>query len=163
MQAHNQSFQCRGGLVELVHVGKHLAKSPSKKLHNYTTFWIENLTQRWMLSWLFSKSEYFFKKKGQWKPCPSSLATHLLVWMNMHQYPWICLNILENACIRLTIAELWICLVIGYVQQTFEYVPGSKCVRNLNMVQLYMQSSEHSCNCYDLYVTKSKHWDMLHS
>ena len=53
------------------------------------TFWMANLTQRWTQSGpFFPKSGYFFwfSKRGK--------VVHLWVWLNMHQYPWICLNIL---------------------------------------------------------------------
>ena len=35
--------------------------------------------------------------------------------------------------------ELWICLIILHVWQTYEDVSGSKCVRVLNIAKLYMQ------------------------
>ena len=47
----------------------------------------------------------------------SRLILSLLVWLNMHQYPWISLNILENTWINpvLTMPGLWIYLIILHV------------------------------------------------
>ena len=60
-----------------------------------TTFWMASLTQWWTQS-----GSFFDFQKGQGTPPLSSLVAHLWVWLNMHQYPWICLNILENAWIN---------------------------------------------------------------
>ena len=49
----------------------------------------------------FPKSGHFFRfSKRAEKASPSPLAEHLWVWLNMHWYPWICLNILENISIN---------------------------------------------------------------
>ena len=58
-----------------------------------TTFWMENLSQRWKQSGLFiPKSRHLFqfsKRAGEASPLP--LVLHLWVSLNMHQYPWISL------------------------------------------------------------------------
>ena len=38
-------------------------------------------------------------KRATWPPLSPPVAL-LWVWLNMHQYPWICLSILENAGIN---------------------------------------------------------------
>ena len=60
------------------------------------------------------------------------------VWMNMHQYPWRSLNILENNWIMFLLSQgsenVWY-----YVQQGFEDALGSKYTRVLHRVlNLYM-------------------------
>ena len=62
-----------------------------------TTFWMKNLNQR-----ANKQSGPFFQKSGhakQGKPPVSSLVARLWVWLNIHQYPWISLSIIENAWI----------------------------------------------------------------
>ena len=62
------------------------------------TFWMENLTRPF-----FQKLGHFFsifKKARGDLPSPSPLVERLWVWMNIHQYPWISLNTLENARIN---------------------------------------------------------------
>ena len=59
-------------------------------------------TQRWAQSRSFSPksrhfSSQFWKMVREASPVP--LVVRLLVFLTMHQYPWICLNILENAWI----------------------------------------------------------------
>ena len=89
---------------------------------------MENLTQRWTLSApFFQKSGQFFwfsKRAGEASPLP--LAARLWVWLNMHQYPWICLNILINAYewTVLTMLGPWICMIILHVRHTFEDASG---------------------------------------
>ena len=62
-----------------------------------TTFWMENVNPKW------TQSEPIFPKSGHlfWiskrSPLPPMLFARQWVWLNMHHYPWICLNILENA------------------------------------------------------------------
>ena len=74
-----------------------------------TTFWMENLTQRWTKLGLFFQNwgHYFrfSKRAGEASLCPPRpphpfLVARICMWLNMHQYPWICLNILENAWIN---------------------------------------------------------------
>ena len=61
-----------------------------------------NLTSRWTQSGLFfQKSGHFFwfsKRAGEAFPLP--IVTRLWIWLNMHQYPWTCLNILKSAWIN---------------------------------------------------------------
>ena len=47
----------------------------------------------------FQNQDIFDFQKGQGRSSLSSLVVHLWVWLNMHQYPWICLNIFENTWI----------------------------------------------------------------
>ena len=66
-----------------------------------TTFWMENLPQRWTQSVpFFPKPGHFFDfQKMQWGSLLSPQVERLWVWLNLHQYSWICLNIFENAWI----------------------------------------------------------------
>ena len=66
-----------------------------------TTFWMENLFQTWAQSVpFFPKPVHFFDfQKRQWVPLLSPQAERLWVWLNLHHYSWICLNIFENAWI----------------------------------------------------------------
>ena len=44
------------------------------------------------------KSGHFCRfQKGQGRSSLSPLVVRLWMWLNVHQYPWICLNFLENA------------------------------------------------------------------
>ena len=43
---------------------------------------------------------FFGFQKSYWRPPLSSLVGRLWVWLNIHQYPCICLNIAENAWIN---------------------------------------------------------------
>ena len=65
---------------------------------------MENLIQKWTQLGLFSlpklEHSFQFKKKRAGESSPSFLIVHLSVWLNMRQYPLICLNILENAWIN---------------------------------------------------------------
>ena len=117
-----------------------------------TTFWKENSTQRWTQSRpIFTKSGHLF---GFWKRARelSSLRPFLLarlwIWLNMHQYPWISLNILENAwmkcsrCARtLNMHGHLTCLTSIWIWFRFQIEHGSKCD---TVVYLRVtQSSEH--------------------
>ena len=98
------------GFVELGHFNKHLSKAQEKEtLHGNilevflldtlkTTFSMANLTRRWTQSGsFFPKSGHFFRfLKRQGKSPHSPLVSCLWVWLNMHQYSWICLNVFEN-------------------------------------------------------------------
>ena len=72
-----------------------------------TTFWMENLTQRWAQSGpFFAKSGLFFrfsKRAGEVYPLsPSSAAVNVTEYtsisLNMSKYPWKCLNKLLWLC-----------------------------------------------------------------
>ena len=65
-------------------------------------FWMKNLIQRWTQTGaFFSKSGHFFQfSKTVVEASPLPIAECLSVWLNMHWYPWICLNILENPWIN---------------------------------------------------------------
>ena len=110
------SGQGRGKVMKLRHFNKHFVKNTKKRgptgknfgdfspRYFKTAIWMENVTQRWTQSGLF-----FFKKnqdtfvdfqKWQGRSPLFSLITHLWVGLNMHQYPWKSLNILENAWIN---------------------------------------------------------------
>ena len=100
------------GGMKLGHFNKHFVKNTRKMASQgnileffllvtlETTFWMENLIQRWTQSgFLFPKSGHFFrflKKQGRPLLPPPPLVARLWVWLNMHQYPSICLNILEK-------------------------------------------------------------------
>ena len=79
----------------------------------------------------FPKSKHFFRfSKRGWE----GIIAHPRVWINMHQYLWISLNISENACIMfwlwqgskyawsswvLDVPEFWIlhgCICKGYTE-----------------------------------------------
>ena len=57
-----------------------------------TTFWRENLAQWW------KQSGHFSQESGNIDQNTS--CAHLWVWLNMDQYPWICVIIIENAWIN---------------------------------------------------------------
>ena len=59
-----------------------------------TTFWIENLSQRW------TQSGPFIPKSGHFSSFACICVAEYDEWLHMHQYPWICLNNLENAWIN---------------------------------------------------------------
>ena len=72
-----------------------------------TTFWMENLTQRWAQPGpFFAKSGLFFrfsKRAGEVYPLsPSSAAVNVTEYtsisLNMSKYPWKCLNKLLWLC-----------------------------------------------------------------
>ena len=136
-----RSFPGREVFVELWHFDKHFIKNTSKKLHNYTTTFLNqnNSTQRWtQLGSFFSKINAFFfqfSKKSRGGLPASPLLARMWVWINMYQYPQISLKCLHNV---LTMSGLQICLVILHVRQAFEDASGSKCVWVLNMTRLYM-------------------------
>ena len=126
-----RSIQSRGDFMELGHFN-HIIKNTNRELRLYkTTFWMEDLTQRWI------KSEHYF-----WfsKKCR----------MGLPHYPWKCL---DNV---LTMSGLSICLVILHVWQAFEDASESKCVRVLNMAQFYMQGLNRVLNMskYGQYASK---------
>ena len=99
------------GFVELGYFDKHSSKAQEKEALQgnilevflldalKTTFWIVNLSQRWTQSGPFipKSGHFFWFQKRQRRPPLSPLVTRLWVWLNVHQYPWICLNIHENA------------------------------------------------------------------
>ena len=105
-------FQSRGGFVELSYFDKHFFKNKKAPQGNIlefflvdtfkTTFWVENVTQRWTPTGpFFPKSGcFFFFSKTSRGGLPSPQTVHLWMWQNMHQYPWMSLNILENAWIN---------------------------------------------------------------
>ena len=99
-----------------------------------TTFWMENLIQRWTQSGLFSP-------KNQDTLHQPSCAT-----MSAAEYSSVFLNILENAWINCSMPELWMRLIILHVWQAFEDAPGSKCAMVLNVARLYMQGSHKVLN-----------------
>ena len=41
--------------------------------------------------------------KGQGRSPLFPLVAHLWVWLNMHQYPWVCIHILENTWINCSV------------------------------------------------------------
>ena len=96
-----------------------------------TTFWMENLTQRWTPSRpFFQNRDTFF---NSWNKAGEAFLLPLFVrlWMqvNMDQYHRAPQNILENAWINCSMSGRWICLIILHV--------CSKCPRVLNMARLY--------------------------
>ena len=64
----------------------------------------DNLIQWWIQSGsFFPKSGYFFrfsKRAREGSPFVSNCVSGLLVWVHLHRYPWICLNIVENVWIN---------------------------------------------------------------
>ena len=86
-----------GGFAKLGHFNKLFIKNPQWNILKSfildtlkTTFWMTDLTQR-----STQLGSFFPKKQGR-----STLSPVILrqwVWLHMRQYPWISLNILENA------------------------------------------------------------------
>ena len=82
----------------------------------------------------FKNQDTFFRfLKREREASPLFLVAHLWVWMNIHQYPWICLNIFESGFVQssymfdrllkmprvLNKAEFWIwhgCIWKGYAE-----------------------------------------------
>ena len=61
------------------------------------------------------------------------------MWLNMDQYSWISLDMLENAWVYvLTKLGLWIYLLFLHVWQVFEDVWSSEYARVLNMIRLWI-------------------------
>ena len=62
---------------------------------------MDNLTQKqtWSSPFLQKKVFSWFSERA-WETSPLLLVARLEVWLNMHLYPYICLNILENAWIN---------------------------------------------------------------
>ena len=129
-------FHGQGGFVELGHFDKHFIKNMAKKLHNYiTTFWMQNLSQRWAQSGsFFPKIRAFFSifKKGQGRPL--SVNEYAPISLNIPKYPWILAQCSDHA-------RLWICLVILNVQKALEDALVFKCVTVL--YARITQSSEY--------------------
>ena len=84
-------------IVELGHFQKDLVKNTRKRgpsgkhfgafssIYSQTTFWMENLTQRWTQSGpLFQRSGHFQFSKLAGKSSPLTLFAHLWLWLNMH-------------------------------------------------------------------------------
>ena len=103
--------------VELGHFDKRFVKSARKRgfaVTVKTIFWLQNVTQRWTQPGsgsFFPKSGNFlrFSNKGRgglpslFSPPTPQLTPLILrqqVWLNTHQYPWTCLNILKKAWIN---------------------------------------------------------------
>ena len=99
-------------VVELGHINKYFVKNiyfPSGKYFRVflsvslkTTFFMENLTQRWTQSEFFSQNQttvFDFQKRKRRSPL-SPLVVCLWVLLKMDYSPWICLNILKNAWIN---------------------------------------------------------------
>ena len=97
-------------VVEIGNFDKHFVKNKRKEAPRgnilefflqdtlEATFWMKNLIQRW------TQSGPFFRKSGHifWfsNRAGKPLVARLWLWLNMHQYPWISLNILENAWVN---------------------------------------------------------------
>ena len=89
---------------------------------------------------LTCRSLLFNFKKGQGRTFTFPQLACLWVWLNMHHYLWISLNILEKAWKTiLTMTGLWIFLIILHVWQAFEDTSDSKCARVLNKAWLCIQ------------------------
>ena len=116
MLVRNQKFFMAGrGFAELGHFNKNFVNNKKKRVLQAnilmfflldvfkTIFWMENLTQRLTQSRLvFPKSGHFFsilKKDRGGLPSPLYLRGSW-GYVNMHRYPWICLNIIANAWIN---------------------------------------------------------------
>ena len=92
---------------------------------------------------LFPKSEHFVsnsqKMSGEvhllFPPSftPVSVDGYAWISLNIPKYPWECLH---NVLIM---TGTWRCLIILHVRQAFKDVLVFKCVRVLNIAQLYMQ------------------------
>ena len=152
MQVRNQKiFHGRGSFVELGHFDKHFVKntrkkSPTRKHFGVLsptlkiTFWMENLTLRWIQPGLFFRNQgtFFDFQKQARKASPTPvLDVHLWMWLDMHQYPWIFLNILENAWVN-----CWLCQGSEHVCSSYMFNKLLKMPRDLvwvmNMAWLYL-------------------------
>ena len=82
----------------------------------------------------FPKSSPFsiFEKK-QVKPPPSPVVARLLVWLNMHQYPWKCMNKL-----------FWLCQGSEHAQWSYMFHMLLKMHRVLNVREFWIW---HGCIC----------------
>ena len=135
-------FQGREGFVELGHLINISPKTQEKKAPqgNILTFFL--LTQRWIQWCLFfhNQGTFFDFQKTVGEASHSTLVRHLWVWTNMHQYPWLFINTLEDNRINcsdyakvLHMPDHLTC------SAGFWRCRGSKCTRVLNMARLYMQ------------------------
>ena len=149
-------FQSREGFLVIGYFNKHFIRNKRKRalqgnilefflLDTFeTTFCAENLNQRWPPTGpFFSKTALLsiFKKNGR-AGLPSPLVEHLWVGLNMHQYPWILLNILENAWINFSDYARALNMPNHHVPEAFKDSWGSKCAnfwirlhRVLNMTE----------------------------
>ena len=108
-------FRAREGMVDLGDFDKHFVKNTRKKTPRerfwsffcrYSWNYILNgkFNSRWTEPGLFfPELRYFFrlsKRAGEASFLSPPLVVHLWVWLDMHQYPYICLNIFENAWIN---------------------------------------------------------------
>ena len=129
------------GCVELGHFDKHFSENtrkrgPQENILEFflqgivkTTFWMESLTQRWTQSAgsFFPKSENRFSNRtGEASPLPLTVP----VWLNMHQYPWICLNILENAWKNSSDSGMRIWMICNTSSYMFDRLLKMSCVLN---------------------------------
>ena len=106
-----QNFPGKRSFVELELFNKHFIKNTRKKkpykeiLWSFflldtliITFWMENLILRRTQSGPFFGHFFWFQKMGKGGLPHYPLLVQ--VWLNMHQYPWISLNILGNAWVN---------------------------------------------------------------
>ena len=113
-QARNQSFQGRGGFVELRHFDKHFVKKTSKNLHNYTTsFWMENFEDAsgfkcvrvLNMARLYSSTVLNMSEYDSIMPEYASININVLqcawTWLNIAECPWIYLKMAEQTVLTM--------------------------------------------------------------
>ena len=100
----------RGEVMELGHCDKHFVKNTRKKEKSLREIFWRFFSFEWKiwpsdrhnqsLSFQHQDTFFNFQKLQERPPALSSLATRLWVRFNIHQYPWISLNIFENYLIN---------------------------------------------------------------
>ena len=121
-----RNFQGRGGFVELEHFDKHFVKNTRKKPRRETfwiffqdniktTFWMENLSQRW------SQSRSFFNS------APESVAEYASIYLIISKYPRKCLNKL-----------FWLCQGSEYAKSSYMFERLLKMSRVLHMLGFWI-------------------------
>ena len=149
---HPDIFQRRRGFFELRYFDKHFVKNTRKKdpkgtyLEIFlvdtlkTTYWMENVTQKWAQLGLFCpKQDTFFNfqprtgEDSQASPscAPASVAEYTSIPLNIPYDTWTRLNKLFWQCHGSEYS-----LIILYLWQTFENLSNSKYGRVLNMTLL---------------------------
>ena len=116
-----------GGFMELGHLNKQFLKnkkrsrvfSPRHSL-NYILNGKFNSKMEAIRASLFKVRTLFHFEKEQ-GGFPLSLVVRLWLWLNMHQHPWLSLNILVNAWITCFDRLFWLCQVSKYAWSSYMF------------------------------------------